>query len=215
MSTYQKINSIYKRDERGRFIVGEYSDPVFETLANCQWTWREKIDGTNIRVYWDNGPEIIRFGGRTDNAQIPTALLSFLQDTFTPEFMRKAFPDTPVTLYGEGYGEKIQSGGWYIRGDCSFILFDVRIGDFWLEEPNVSDVAKKLGINRVPIVGEGTIAQAIKFVRAGFPSRVAWDQSRSCEGLVCTPKAQLFDRRGDRIITKIKHKDFARLEVPA
>lgn len=35
----------------------------------------------------------------------------------------------PVTVFGEGYGVKIQKGGNYISDDVNFILFDVRFGN--------------------------------------------------------------------------------------
>lgn len=35
----------------------------------------------------------------------------------------------PVTIFGEGYGVKIQKGGNYIPDDVNFILFDVRFGN--------------------------------------------------------------------------------------
>ena len=41
---------------------------------------QKKIDGTNIRIYW-NGKRF-EFGGRTDNAEIPKAIMKILETTF-------------------------------------------------------------------------------------------------------------------------------------
>lgn len=87
----------------------------------------EKIDGTNVRVFWNPNDAVpVKFGGRTDNAQMPTSLLNYLQNTFTLEKLYKQFPSaSQVILFGEGYGPKIQACGSRYRDDVSFILFDV------------------------------------------------------------------------------------------
>ena len=71
---YQKINTIYKRDQDGRLIFGDWSLPEFEFLKDCKFRAEEKIDGTNIHVRF-NGVRV-EFGGRTTKANIP-----FLQRT--------------------------------------------------------------------------------------------------------------------------------------
>ena len=96
MKEYAKIQSVYKRDEKThKFIEGNWSLPEFEYLKDNIWVWTEKVDGTNIRVMGhperlhDLGSQgshaSVKFGGKTDNAQIPTFLLEKLQQTFTSE----------------------------------------------------------------------------------------------------------------------------------
>lgn len=150
---YQKINSIYKRDERGKFTV-VYSMPELVLLKNANWWWDEKIDGTNIRVTWDCQQHTVNFGGRTDNAQIPTQLLSVLMEKFTVDRFKKC--ELPsMTLYGEGYGAKIQKGGGnYRAAGCDFILFDVFCGGLWLRRDSVQDIAINLFTDLVPQIGE-------------------------------------------------------------
>jgi hypothetical protein len=76
MNQYHKINSLYKRSPDGKkMLFGEYSQPEFEYLADNIWVFTEKVDGTNIRVMWDG--TYLRFGGKTDNAQIPAKLEKF------------------------------------------------------------------------------------------------------------------------------------------
>ena len=110
-----------------------------------------------------------------------------------------------VCLYGEGYGAKIQKGGGNYSAVPKFVLFDVKIGDWYLQREDVEDIAKKLGVDIVPIVGQGTLIEAIELVRKGQKS--TWGDF-TAEGLVLRPATELKTRRGDRIITKIKHKDF-------
>jgi hypothetical protein len=214
MTTYQKINTIYKRDMAGnskRIIVGEWSQPEFEYLKDNRWEWTEKIDGTNIRVHW-NGEQAL-FGGRTDKADVPEHLLQMLQEKFTPERLRQVFQpadseQADVTLYGEGYGARIQKGGNYLGRRVGFILFDVRIGAWWLKRADCEALAQQLDVPIVPVVGCGTLHEAVDFVKKGFKSTIAENKDYDAEGLVLKPAVDLLARNGQRIIAKIKHCDF-------
>lgn len=210
---YHKITTVYKRDPKNmRYVIeGEWALPEFEYLRNCQWIFTEKVDGTNIRVHWQPQEEVpVRFGGKTENAQLPTPLIDKLSKMFHyQKFVDAGFgTDTKdyITLYGEGYGARIQKGGGnYKKDDVDFVLFDVRVGNWWLKREAVEEIATKLGIKVVPIVGEGTLIEAVEMVKAGLNSQ--WGDFIA-EGLVCRPKVDLFARNGDRIITKIKTRDF-------
>ena len=207
MKEYPKIPGPYKRNiepgpDRNKIIEGLWTSPELRALADTSWTWTEKVDGTNIRVHW-NG-HAVTLGGRTANAQIPAKLVAVLQTLFTEELFEQVFQDGEATLYGEGYGAGIQSGGIY-RQDQSFVLFDVVAGGFWLRRPDVMDVADKFGIESVPVVLSGPISEAINYVRRGFPSR--WEKATP-EGLVGTAPEGILDRAGRRIMVKVKTKDF-------
>ena len=202
---YPKIQSIFKRDKNThKFIDGVFSLPEFEYLKDNFWIWTEKIDGMNIQVDWNE--EILKFGGKTDNAQIPSLLYNKLQEMFTIEKFKKLYFDTPMCLYGEGYGVKIRGGGKYIPDGVGFILIDVLIDGWWLKRKNIEDIANKLEIDVVPIVGRGTLMDAISVIKSQrLKSR--WGDFL-VEGLVLKPMIELKTRAGDRVITKIKHKDY-------
>ncbi len=214
MKEYHKIKSVYKRDQKtNRFIDGEWSMPEFGYLKDNIWTFTEKVDGTNIRIMW-NG-EAVSFGGKTDDAQMPVFLLYKLQELFEgtvkkqlfkEQFQKDGVPFGEVCLYGEGYGAKIQKGGGNYKPDgVDFVLFDVKIGEWYLERENVEAIGQKFGIRVVPIIGEGTLAEAISMAKTGFNSQ--WGAFPS-EGIVARPKIELKARSGQRIITKVKHRDF-------
>jgi len=222
MKEYHKINTIYKRDmdfpgKSKPLMKGVWSTPYFEMLKDIKWVATEKIDGTNIRVLWD-GFEV-EFKGRTDKAQIPKHLLSKLKELFTYDNMAASFgkgytengEQMQVCLYGEGYGMKIQKGGNYIPDDTDFILFDVKVGKWWLARNNVEGIATALDINVVPVIGEFTLQEAVDFVKRGFRSTIAQNKDYDAEGLVLKPEHDLFQRNGQRIITKIKTRDFKNL----
>lgn len=211
MKEYNKIETLFERDMEGtkKLIEGKFRNKYVEFLANNKWDFTEKIDGTNIRIHWD-GHKVF-FGGRTDSAQIPTNLMYALNDKFmgivNEELFEQKFGETPVTLYGEGYGAKIQKGGGLYREDVGFILFDVLIGDIWLERENIEEIAKSFNIPIVPIVLTGTIQEAVDYVKSKPKCTIA-EQEKEAEGLVGRPLVEMKDRIGNRIIVKIKSCDF-------
>jgi ATP-dependent RNA circularization protein (DNA/RNA ligase family) len=203
---YHKIQTVYLRNPDDKFqtlLDGQFAKPEFAYLAGNEWVFTEKIDGTNIRVIWDG--EQVKYGGRTDNAQIPTFLYNKLSDILGLDKFAQ-YEETPMILYGEGYGAKIQKGGGnYIPDGVSFILFDIKVGNNWLERDNVQDIAEHLEIDTVPIIGRGILLDAIELCKKGFQSRLG---TQIAEGLVMRPSVELHDRMGHRVISKIKHKDF-------
>lgn len=203
MSEYHKIETLFERD-LATFKVkpGILKNSVYGIIKS--WRWTEKIDGTNIRVIWQDGK--LTFGGKTDNAQIHADLIKYLYETFIPARLAEVFPDSNVVLYGEGYGAGIQKGG-DLSPTKAFILFDVKVGDWWLSHENVADVAQKLSIEMVPDYGDMTLEEATEIVRVGFPSKLNGGKAQA-EGLVGRPIETLFDKKGSRLIVKLKTKDF-------
>ena len=205
MKEYHKIQTLFKRDEdTHKIIIGVFTKEEFKHLEYTQWVLTEKVDGTNIRIGWDM--ENVKIGGKTDNAQLHIELIEELQILFPVEKFKELYPETPMTLYGEGYGAGIQKGGKYSQKK-SFVLFDILINGFWLNRENVADIAEKLGIQVVPIIGIGNVHNMIKVVESGMKSQ--WGDFIA-EGIVARPRVELFDKKGHRIITKLKHKDFMR-----
>lgn len=208
MREYHKIETIFNRSTEGdkRLIWGDYRNETVEYLADNIWQFTEKIDGTNIRVHWDG--HNVEIGGRTDRAQIPKHLMDYLSATFltseVEELFEQTYGEKDVMLFGEGYGAKIQNGGDY-RSDVSFILFDVLIGDNWQSREWVEATAKMFNVDVVPIVLEGTIGDGIDYVMQHNNSTIG---NAIMEGVVGRPKVEIKDRLGNRIIVKIKWKDF-------
>ena len=82
MKQYHKIQSVFKRDPANNhktFLMGEWSTPALEYLADCQWEWTEKVDGTNIRVIL-NDSGVVEFRGKTDRAQLRRLLVFLMSD---------------------------------------------------------------------------------------------------------------------------------------
>ncbi len=208
MKEYHKIQTIFKRDmsNKGALILDQYSCPELEYLKNNEWVFTEKVDGTNIRVKWSKSDGVF-IGGRTSNSQMPIFLVDRLNELFrTGDIFNDIEKTDNLTLYGEGYGARIQKGGGNYKSDgVDFVLFDVLVDDWWLKRDDVMNVATKLGINTVPIIGKGTLEDAVNLAQCGFDSK--WGNFMA-EGIVLRPACELKTRAGHRVITKIKHKDF-------
>jgi len=136
-------------------------------------------------------------------------------------------------LFMEGYGHKIQKGGNY-RSDISCRLFDVYIpdkknnpmGGWWLKPEAIENIALKLGIQTVPTIGIFDTHNAVLMVSGEFDARnvdglnfftpqvsvVAFldggTENYLAEGIVARTVPMLFTRRGERLMWKLKVKDF-------
>jgi hypothetical protein len=210
MIEYHKIETLFERDIEGtkKLIEGKFRNECVEYLKDNQWIFTEKIDGTNIRIYWDGHK--VKIGGRTDNAQLPGDLVQYLYGLFmtneAEQLFEQKFGATEVHLFGEGYGGSIQAGGAYSK-EKKFIMFDVMVGNTFLQRENIEEIAKAFGVNTVPIVLEGTLQAAIDYVKTR-PNSMITSEIKESEGVVGVPKARLTDFRGNRIIVKIKVCDF-------
>jgi len=74
-----------------------------------------------------------------------------------------------------------------------------------LQRKDVADIAGKLNIRIVPTIGYGTLIEAIELTKEGFYSQ--WGNFKA-EGIVLRPTTEMCTRSGQRIIGKIKMKDF-------
>ena len=238
-NTYQKINSIFMRDDRN--VIMPYSgfvEPEFEWLKDMKWRGEEKIDGTSIRIEVTKCPTLtgvsfdVAYRGKTDNADIPKQLLKYLEENYPEEKVlaslglkkeihaseyeeRNWLDDDSIpnmyTIYGEGYGAKIQkAGGNYVSNGVGFIVFDIKVNNIWLKTEARDEIASKLGAPVTPLIGYFTIPEAIDFVRKGFKSTISENKEFMAEGLVLRTDVGLLNRLGKRLITKIKTKDFVK-----
>lgn len=219
---YHKIPGPFKREVSGpnknKVIPWAWTSEELAYLADVRWIFTEKVDGTNIRVIWDgHKPE---FRGRTDRANFPPGLIEALTEMFPEELFEQQFGSNSVILFGEGYGPGIQKGGGNYRADKSFILFDVKIGEWWLTRDKVEEIAGALGIDVVPIRMIYTLRGAIeKMARVPLysviPAAISGIDTPifDAEGVVGTPAVPLFARNGARIIVKLKGCDLYGLQL--
>lgn len=212
MHKYHKIPNIFERDctrgKNGVLLDGVYTSPELALLADCPvWRFTEKVDGMNIRVMWDGVR--VSFGGRTDNAVLPTPVIDKLTEYFggedKEELFEQRFGDREVILFGECYGGRIQAVGPKY-GALDFILFDVSWNGSYLPYDKTQEIAEYFGLRTVPVVGEGTLGQGIEYVRRAPRSLLSEDAPM--EGVVAKPVVDLYGSGGARVLCKIKTRDF-------
>lgn len=206
---YQKIGNVFKFDEKFRTIVG-LNEP-FETLKNIIWEGTEKVDGTNIRIYWDGHD--IEIAGHTNKAQIPGPLKEYLESIFLTKEMEyvfeQIFEEKEAYIFGEGFGPKIQAGGGLYTDKPSFIIFDINIDGFDLKREAVNDIASRLGLPSVPVVFHGTLDEAKAYVAEHHMSTI--NEAHEMEGLVLVPSGiQLYDNKHHLIKCKCKYRDMVK-----
>lgn len=220
--TYTKINTLYKRDEKGNIILGDFSRPEFAYLYDNKWRGFYKVDGTNMSYYWD-GYEL-QIHGKSEKANIPFKLNTAMQNLLSIEKLQEVFPikydeegnEIPfmVRIYGEGYGVGIQKcGGSYSRTENKFIVFDIMINGFWLEWEDVCDICSRLNLETVTDLGEMTLREAEAMVIKGFKSPIADNKELDAEGIVLRPLVQLFNKKDERIMVKIKTCDYKKCGI--
>lgn len=207
---YHKIVAPFCRENNKDTMVSEdlWSNEAFEYLKDNKWLWEEKLDGSSIGLRWDG--ERLSFVGHTDKSQIAPKYLNWLNEIFgnkeTETVFEELFNDKPFTVYGEGLSSVFNKH--YDYPDGALVIYDVQddtTGRF-LKREAVAEIAAKLSCKTAPLVFEGTIAEAVAYVKQGPESVFA--KGWAMEGLIGRPKTDLYDRSGKRTICKVKVHDF-------
>ncbi len=231
MSKYAKMDSVFKRynkeDQKaglipeglhvGSFIDGEYSDPDFKALENIEWEWTEKVDGANIRLIINVMDGDIQIRGRDENSSVSAELLRWFElweeQCGNDAYNMFADADTDeideIVLYGEGVGPKTQKGKHGFDA-AEIVLFDIKVGKWWLKKQHVEAIASEIGLESVKVIRRATLVEMIEHFRNidTEPATEFGNKKPIMEGLVGTPTTGVLSRSGERIITKLKHKDF-------
>lgn len=213
---YSKIETLWVRDPQTfRVREGEFKQPEFALPS--RWLVTEKIDGMNVQIRL-RPDGIVTYGGRAgERSNLPANLVTWLLGNLPQVAVVAAFDaGVEAYLFGEGYGPGIQKGGHY-RPTVSFRLFDVAVigtdRTWWLNWDGVEDVAKKLGVSTVPvIVRDAPLLLGVAHVQEERMSTIAELEGglagARAEGVVARTDPLLFTRRGDRVMWKLKVKDY-------
>ena len=210
---YHKIPSLWKRDENGEFTE-KYTSQLVRTVfkSDIIMVVLEKIDGTNVRVYWDGYD--FSFWGRKGKSEMPESLIKKLESIFDNETMEALFEQifgkNEVIIFGEGIGKKI-SGGRYYNGDYDLIVFDVMVNGRYVNYLAFVDIVATIGLKDAPILETiddvDSLIKLIKDYDGEIPSKL--NENYPAEGYVVKPlNLNLYDNRGERCIVKIKQKDY-------
>ena len=91
LQTYHKIECPFKRSLEGskELLWNRYQNSAVEYLRNDTWIFTEKVDGTNIRIFWDGyNIEIL---GRKENSSVPEFLKEQLNRMFLTDEVEQLF----------------------------------------------------------------------------------------------------------------------------
>ena len=167
----------------------------------------EKIHGTSTHISYKHDEKKVHFSSGGESHEKFVAL-------FDQEALLKAFQENfscDVVVFGEGYGGKQQKMGHTYGPTLKFIVFDIKVDDYWLSVPNAEDVAKKLGLEFVHYVRIPTTIEAIDAERdaesvQGIRNGMGGGHKR--EGVVLRPLIEMKTNDGKRIMSKHKGEGF-------
>lgn len=182
-----------------------YRSMLWAYLSENEWAYSRKLDGENMRVQWDG--EQVLWNGKTNAFQCGADLTEYMNNTFIEEIFEEKFGrDKKVILFGEHMGPKVQGNELGLDHD-EFILYDVNINGRWLNTLVVEAVAAYFGIRTVynlmsQPLNSCTLRELI--------TKVANGEFKDWEGIVATPLEEMRDQNGQRVIVKIKNRDYLR-----
>lgn len=198
LSKYPSIPNLLKRDPETHEILPGFSHPVFEYLFDCKWHTAAKLDGTNIRIEFDEKGDFT-VKGRTDRANLKPALVEAISAQMEPY---RGFW-TNQTIVGEGTGPGIQKGWERYGNEYKFTAFDIVWDDGrYADKEETFSSLEEAGIP-TPEWSFMTLREATELVYNGLGSYPAPHEYE--EGLVCT--AMIPWHVGDRQpVVKVKHR---------
>jgi len=200
----------------------------------------EKIHGTSCNISYDPQTQELRFfsGGESHEK----FLKLFNQEELKQKFVNLQLPlDRKIVVYGEGAGGKQQGMSHTYGPNLFFIVFDVQVGDLWLDVPKAEKVATDLGLEFVHYVKVPTDlavldawrdAPSVQAIRNGITSVVGHNvlevadgvvdhpllgrllNPKKREGIVLRPLVELRKNNGERLICKHKGDDFKETASP-
>lgn len=223
---------------QNKIILGKFADETFKFLFHNDFEAYSKIDGTNSKIVYFPMSETVKVGGKTDNANSQHGQFEFLQniaDRILP-LLKEQFPkedfemtylldgngkivvdeggrvtmtEPEIYIYGEYYGEGVQKGGGYCKGN-RFAVFDICVNGWWIPSDMRHEICQTFELEEVPCLGKMSIAVAESMVRGGFRTKVdnVANPDLMEEGLVLRPTVPIKNSRGKRVIVKVKYKDY-------
>jgi hypothetical protein len=178
----------------------------------------EKIHGTSAHVGWTatNVEENIQenltfFSGGCDHF--------LFQSLFNQDDLRTKLRESKIRsaiFYGEAYGGKLQKMSQVYGNELRFVVFEVKMGETWLDVSRAEWMAKCLGFDFVPYeiipctieaLDEAMKKPSVQSKKNGI------DGEHLREGIVVRPLKEMMEH-GTRIIAKHKNPEFSETKTP-
>ena len=199
-----KCKTLFRRGDDFK-VTDELTDPRFWQIGN--WVATKKMDGTSVIISIHNGVDGgYSFHGRTAKSQFTPAMQQFLDDAASEALFSLADHGVyQADIYAELFGEGIQGNPHGMEG-MHLRVFDVRIGDFWLDWENVEDVAVKAGLLPVDVLMVGSTESIVEYIKSYAQHK--GDDIPYFEGVVARTDPLLYDNQGNRMMWKLKVSDY-------
>ena len=211
---YKKFDSPFKKDEH--FIN---TPELNQVLPKGKWIKTEKIDGTNIRIIFTKMDEL----GNRDILIGSRKLILNDQDKTSKIYydcikgvnlykLKEYFKDikSTIVIYAEGYGAGVQKGGIYSKNK-NFRVFDIRIDEAYQDFVYVEKVCIDNQLNIVPVIDEIeeiTFGECISSLNRLNNTLMTDGEGGKPEGIVYKFEPVLLNKYKERLIFKVKFKDF-------
>ena len=165
-------------------------------------TFVTKLDDI-IKTFYKIDKQVLTISRDCENIElVELGLITKLDSDWTLGVSAKK-----VTFYGEGYGEGIRDKFHYCYGN-RYIGFDIKVGETYLLPEVRRQIFEDLNIECVPFIGWLNIDEAVALVYNTFKTNIG-DTDEIAEGIVLvSPYGVRFRNSGERIMVKIKVKDF-------
>ena len=211
---YEKFSSPFKKDDK--YLNTE---ELAQYLPIGNWIKTEKIDGTNIRIILtkpdEEGNRETLIGSRKlvlnpedKGSKIYMSCLKEVNLHKIAEYFKDV--NSTVIIYGEGYGAGVQKGGIYSK-EKDYRVFDIRIGKAYQDFEYVKKVCVDNQLNLVPVysdVDEITYKECLETLRNFDKTLITDGDGGKPEGLVYKFEPVLLNKYGERLLFKVKFKDF-------
>ena len=173
----------------------------------------EKIHGTSANVKFVGGAIILFSGGEKHS----TFMDNFDTDKLLKIYNTSFTPQDEIRFYGEAYGGKQHSMKDTYGVKSRFIVFDVKVNDYWLNVKQAENLTKSFGLEFVDYHLINTTLKNIdkeKDLPSAQATRNGCGDDKKREGIVLRPLIELTDAYGNRIIAKHKTGDFIETKTP-
>ena len=192
-------------------IANLYKDQTILMFRECYAL--EKIHGSSAHVsFRPEAAALNLHAGGIEGARFASL---FDRDFLITEF-REMFSDK-VTVYREVYGGKIQKMRHTYGDAVRFVVFDVKVGDVWLNVPKAEIVATSLGLDFVPYSRCSTDIEALNAERDRDSVQAVKNgmgEGHKREGVVLRPLEEFIRNNGERVIAKHKREEFGETRTP-
>ncbi len=171
----------------------------------------EKIHGTSANISWSNETVNLFSGGEK---------FERFASLFDLEDLKTKFEElghSKIHVYGEAYGGKQQGMKDVYGEELKFVVFDVKIGDMWLEVPNAENITNKLGLEFVFYEKVSTEIEELNKQRDRDSTQAIRNGvgiGKKMEGVVLRPLTEMTLKTGERVIAKHKRDEFRETATP-